>query len=69
MTNFEVLNPHFRRVSDFEWWGGSVSATFEVAAGAPSASSVIVVRNGNESATLTGALKVFRTPKSRSARH
>lgn len=69
MTNFEVLSPHFRRVSDFEWWGGSVSAVFEVDAKAPAASSIIVVRNGNESATLTGALKVYRAPKARTARH
>jgi hypothetical protein len=69
MTNFEVLNPAFRRVSDFEWWGGSVSANFSVADDAASSTSVIVVRSGNESATLTGALKVYRTPKTRAARH
>ena len=69
MTNFEVLNPAFQRVSDFEWWGGSVSAQFQIAADAPSSTSVIVVRSGKESATLTGALRVYRPPKARSARH
>jgi predicted Zn-dependent protease len=69
MTNFEVLNPAFRRVSEFEWWGGSVSATYAVEADAESGSSVIVVKNGNDSATLTGALKVYRPPKARAARH
>lgn len=69
MTNFEVLNPAFSRVSDFEWWGGSVSATYIIAANAPSGTSVVVVRSGNESATLTGALKVYRAPKARAARH
>jgi hypothetical protein len=68
MTQFEILNPAFQRVSDFEYWGGSVSATFAVAADAPSASSVIVVRNGNEMATLTGALRVFGSKKARAMR-
>jgi Matrixin len=69
MTNFEVLSPAFERISEFEWWGGSVSATYRVASNAPSGASVILVRSGNESATLTGALKVYRAPKSRAARH
>jgi hypothetical protein len=68
MTEFEVLDPAFRRISDFEWWGNSVSATFAIAADAPSASSVIVVRNGNAIATLTGALRVFGARKARSIR-
>lgn len=68
MTEFDVLNPSFRRISDYEWWGGSVSATYEVAAGAQPASSVILVRSGNETAALTGALRVYRAPKSRATR-
>jgi len=68
MTNFEVLNPNFRRVSDYEWWGGSVSANFAVSAEAHGTSSVILVRNGNEEATLTGALKVSRPAKARAVR-
>ena len=68
MTEFEVLNPAFRRVSDFEWWEGSVSATFALAADAPAGSSVIVVRNGNDTAMLTGALRVFRAKKARAIR-
>lgn len=69
MTQFEVLNPAFRRVSDFEYWGGSVSATFAIAADAPAGSSIIVVRSGRETAMLTGALRVYRQPKARSVRH
>ncbi|HUR79374.1 MAG TPA: matrixin family metalloprotease [Thermoanaerobaculia bacterium] len=69
MTNFEVMNPAFTRVSDYEWWGGAVSATFAVAADAPTSTSVVLVRSGNDSATLTGALKVYRPAKARSARH
>jgi hypothetical protein len=68
MTEFDVLNPAFRRISDYEWWGGSVSATYAVEAGAQPTSSVILVRSGNETAALTGALRVYRTPKSRSTR-
>jgi len=69
MTQFEVLNPAFRRISDFQWWGGSVSATFAVASNAQATSSVIVVTSGRETAMLTGALRVFRAPKARSVRH
>ncbi len=69
MTEFEVLNPAFRRVSEFHYWGGSVSATFTIAPDAPAGSSVIVVRSGRETATLTGALKVYRAPKTRTVRH
>lgn len=68
MTEFDVLNPAFRRVSDYEWWGGSVSANYTVDAGAQPTSSVIVVRSGNETATLTGALRVYRSPRGRAAR-
>ncbi|HEY0372328.1 MAG TPA: matrixin family metalloprotease [Thermoanaerobaculia bacterium] len=68
MTQFEVLNPAFQRISDFEYWGEAVSATFVIAADAPAASSVIVVRNGNEMATLTGALRVYGARKARAIR-
>jgi len=67
-TQFEVLNPAFQRTSDFEYWGGAVSATYNVAADAATASSVIVVRNGADTAALTGALKVHRPAKTRAAR-
>lgn len=69
MTQFEVLDPSFHRTSDFEWWDGSVTATYTVDANAAAASSVILVRTGNETATLTGALKVYRASRSRAARH
>lgn len=68
MTEFDVLNPAFKRISDYEWWGDSVSATYEVEANAQPTSSVILVRSGNETATLTGGLRVYRTQKSRAAR-
>lgn len=68
MTQFEVLNPAFRRISDFEYWGDAVSANYVVDAAAEASSSVILVRNGTETATLTGALKIHRPSKSRAAR-
>jgi hypothetical protein len=61
MTEFEVLNPSFRRVSDFEWWDGSVSATFTVDPAAVPESAVIEVRNGRDTAMLTGALRVLQS--------
>lgn len=69
MTHFEVMNPDFKRVSDYEWWGGAVSATYTVDSDATAGTSVILVKSGNDSATLTGALKVYRPPKARAARH
>ena len=63
MTEMEVLSPAFRRISDYQWWDGSVSATYVVDPDTPSASTIILVRTGQETATLTGALRVYRTPK------
>jgi hypothetical protein len=65
MTRFEVLNPAFRRVSDFEWSGNYVSAAYTVEPDARSGSSVILVHSGRDSATLTGALKIQRAGKTR----
>ena len=73
MTEFEVLNPGFRRVSDFSWTTNYVTANFVVDPNTTAGSAVVLVKSGNETATLTGALKVYRQPssggKSRSARH
>ena len=69
MTEFEVLNPSFKRVSNFEWSSNYVSAQFEIAPDAPSGSAVVLVKSGRETATLTGALKIYRQAKSRAARH
>ena len=71
MTNFEVLNPAFKRISDFSWMHNCVHATYVVDAAAPASSAVVVVRNGNETATLTGALRVYRTGggRGRAVRH
>jgi hypothetical protein len=59
MTQFEVTNPAFRRVSDFSYMANCVHATYEVASDAKTSSAVVVVTNGNDTATLTGALRVF----------
>jgi hypothetical protein len=71
MTNFEVLNPAFERISDFGWMHNCVHATYRIKADAPVSSAVVLVRNGNETATLTGALRIYRTAsgRTRSVRH
>ena len=58
MTRFEIPNAGFHRVSDYSWSSNYVTATYQVAAGTPSGSSVILVNSGNESAALTGALRI-----------
>ncbi|HEX9985257.1 MAG TPA: matrixin family metalloprotease [Thermoanaerobaculia bacterium] len=67
-TEFEVLNPGFKRVSEFTHAANYVSATYEVKSGAPGGSAVILVRSGSETATLTGALRVQSAPKMRAVR-
>ena len=58
MTKFDVPNPGFHRVSDFTWSSNYVTATYQVAADTAAGSAVILVSSGNESAALTGALRI-----------
>ena len=51
-------NPGFHRTSDFKWSGNYVTATFQVDAATPAGSLVVMVKSGNESAALTGALRI-----------
>lgn len=67
MTSFEVLNPGFTRTSDFKYAGNYLYATFTVAPDAASGSTAIIVHNGNDTAALTGALKVQGTTARRRA--
>lgn len=67
MTTFEVMTPAFRRVSDFKWSSNFVSATFVVDADVAPGSAVVLVKSGNESATLTGALRVQKPMRRRAA--
>lgn len=69
MTELEVLNPALRRVSDFRWASDYVSATYTVDAGAASGSAVILVKSGNETAALTGALRIRGAVRGRAVRH
>lgn len=68
MTQFEVLNPGFRRVSDFQWSANYVTADFVIEAASTTGSAVVLVKSGNETATLTGALEVYRPGKGRAVR-
>ena len=58
MTKFDVPNPGFQRISDFTWSSNYVTATYQIAANTAAGSAVILVNSGNESAALTGALRV-----------
>ncbi len=58
MTTFEVLNPGVQRVSDFHYASNFVYANFRVAANAPAGSATVLAHSGNESATLTGAVRI-----------
>jgi hypothetical protein len=68
MTTFEVPNPGFHRVSDFKWSGNYVTANFQVDASTPAGSLVVMVKSGNESAALTGALRIEPSSRSRGVR-
>jgi hypothetical protein len=69
MTTYEVLNPAFRRTSEFTWAENYVRATYVVEPNTPAGSAVVMVKSGRETAALTGALRVYRAPRSRAARH
>ena len=58
MTTFEMSNPEVRRVSDFTYAGNYVYATFSVSPDATPGSLVVFAKSGNETAALTGALRI-----------
>lgn len=63
MTTFNVLNPGFKRTSDFHYAGNYTYATFAIAPDAPAGSVVILASNGvSQEATLTGALRLQAPP-------
>lgn len=58
MTTFEVLNPGFRRTSQFVYAANYARADFEIDPAAQGGSAVILVHNGSQTAALTGALRI-----------
>ena len=62
MTTFEVLNPAVQRIGDFHYASNFAYATFRVAPDAKNGSAVILVTSGNDTATLTGAIRVDAGP-------
>jgi hypothetical protein len=58
MTTFDVPNAGFHRVSDFRWAGNYVTAQYSIDASTAPGSVVVMVKSGNESAALTGALRI-----------
>src|SRR5438270_838439 len=68
MTTFDVPNPGFHRISDFKWSSNYVCANFTVDAATQAGSVVVMVKSGNESAALTGALRVEPSTRNRGVR-
>jgi hypothetical protein len=58
MTTFEVLNPGVQRVSDFRWASNFAYANFRVQPDAVPGSATVLAHSGNDSAALTGAVRV-----------
>ncbi|MGH9459139.1 MAG: carboxypeptidase regulatory-like domain-containing protein [Thermoanaerobaculia bacterium] len=58
MTEFEILSPGFTRTSEFRYGPNYAWATYAIAPDAPASSVVILAKNGDATATLTGALRV-----------
>jgi Matrixin len=65
MTTFDVPNPGFHRISDFKWASNYVSATFQIDPSTPAGSLVVMVKSGNETAALTGALRIETSSRTR----
>jgi len=65
MTTFDVPNSSFRRTSNFSYAGNYVSAMFNVASDAPSGSLTVLVKSGNETAALTGGIRVAGSARGR----
>ncbi|HYS53304.1 MAG TPA: matrixin family metalloprotease [Thermoanaerobaculia bacterium] len=68
VTTFEIPNQSFRRVSDFSYAGNYVYATFTIAPDVTPGSVSVLVKNGNEMAALTGALRVTNPQRTRVVR-
>jgi len=67
MTTFAVMNPGFKRVSDFKYAGNYVSATFTIDPLVTGGAATILVSNSpTEQATLTGGVRI-EGPKRRRA--
>src|SRR4029077_7879441 len=66
-TPFDIPKASFRRVSDFSYAGNYVYATFNVSPTASPSSLVLLVKNGNDSAALTGPLGVVSQVRTRVA--
>lgn len=65
MTTFEILNPAVQRISDFRYAANFAYANFHVADSSPAGSAIVWATSGNQSATLTGALRIVGSGSSR----
>ncbi len=67
MTTFDVPSPSFHRLSAFYYASNYVYATYRIDGDATPGSAVVLVKSGNESAALTGALRVAARSRQRVA--
>jgi len=67
MTTFDIPNPGFQRVSGFSYASNYVYAMFRISGQTPRGSVVVLVKNGSQSAALTGALRLVPRPRVRVA--
>lgn len=68
MTTFDIPDAAMKRTSNFTYAGNYVYATFTVDGTAPPQSLVIFVKNGNDEAALTGALRIAARTRGRAVR-
>ena len=68
MTTFEVLGGSVTRVSEFQYGSNYLWATFQIAANIEPGALTVIVRNGDEAAALSGALRVAKPTRSHGAR-
>ena len=69
MTTFDIPNPAVKRTSSFTYAGNYVYAMFTVANDAQPQSLVLFAKSGNDSAALTGALRIASRARTRAVRH
>jgi len=68
MTKFEIMSQGIARKSDFKYGSNFVWAVFQIATDTAPGSTVVKVSNGDETATLTGAVRVEKGTGSGRAR-
>lgn len=63
VSEFSIEHPGVEKVSEFRYGANYIWATFRISPDADPGSVVVLVRSGNEAATLTGALRITKAAK------